>query len=401
MNNQSKAVSIILYLIWPFSAIIIGIKNFDSAFGRKLLIAAFVFLGYVAIDSGDLERYAAKYYEISNHRLDNLIELFINLQISKFFNDFTAILFSPFDNHHLYFAFLFGFYGYFLINAINLIRISILKKAGFPVLIGFVTFAFFYSVLTVFNYAFYTGAIYFLYFLLKIILSKRKKRHFFFIALTPLFHMGLVPLLLVPIFYIAFQQRTILYILVLIIFTILSQSFIVQNIEARLENSDTILEKRYHAYASDEGRDRMETRYAEGYQSGNFNYRFFRDVREVTNKIAIPLLLLFLYINKKKITNASLLDLFNISIACMAITNLMLNISQGERFFFISGFMVLGAYVYYIQTTHYSYLKFKSLLFISLPFILLNNTVSLVIIKNLISSDFLLNNFPFMFFRLL
>src|SRR5690606_36613203 len=98
MNNYSKGVSIILYLLWPFSAVIIGIKNFDSSFGRKLLIAAFAFLGYTAIDFGDLAKYALYYYEATDKKLDTLFDLFLNLQIGKFFNDFTAILFSIFDN---------------------------------------------------------------------------------------------------------------------------------------------------------------------------------------------------------------------------------------------------------------------------------------------------------------
>jgi hypothetical protein len=401
MNKQFKAISIILYLLWPFSAVVIGIKNFDYAFGRKLLIAAFVFLGYTASDTGDLERYASSYYEASDNKLSYLLDMFLNLEIGKFFTDFTAIIFSVFENHNVYFAFLFGFFGYFLINTINLLRIRILKKSNFPILIGFIAFALFYSIATVFNYAFYTGGIYFLYFLLQIVLNEENKKYYILIFLTPLFHIGLSPLLLVPLFYLVFKQRTKMYIVLLIIFTVLSQSFLISTIGSKLIGSDNVLENKYNAYASEKGQDRMDTRYSEGYQSGNNNYRLLRNVREVANKIAIPLLLFVLYMNRKKFTTDKIiLDLFNISIACLAVTNLMLNISQGERFYYFNGFMAFAAFVYFIQKVGWNSLRFRYLLYLIIPSILLNNLLSLILVKNLVSSDFLISNFPLELFRL-
>ncbi|MBA6153398.1 EpsG family protein [Gelidibacter maritimus] len=402
MDRQVKAISIILYVLWPFSAVVIGLRNFDSAFGRKLLIAAFAFLGYTAIDSGDLERYATVYYEATNDQLGYLFDMFLNLKAGKFFTDFTAMLFSVFDNHHIYFAFLFGFYGYFLVGAVNLLRIKVLKKSSFPVLIGFVTFAFFYSILTVFNYAFYTGGIYFLYFLLQIILNENTKKYFLLIFVTPLFHIGLTPLLLVPMFFVLFRQRTNLYILLLITFTILSQTFLLTNVQTKLQDSDTVFEEKFRAYGSEKGMERMDNRYAEGYQTGNSNYRLFKDIREITNKLIIPLLLFVLYMNRKKYhDDKTLLDLLNLSIACMAITNLMLNISQGERFYFFSGFMVLATYIYFLQKINYSALKFKPLMYLLIPCLLLNNLVSLILVKNLISVNFWFSNFTFELFSIL
>ena len=104
MNKQSRAYAIILYLIWPFSAVFIGIKNFNSTFGRNLLVAAFAFLGFTASESGDLERYADRYYDISSYKLLEVVDLFLNIQVGKFFNDITAVLFAVFNNHHIYFA---------------------------------------------------------------------------------------------------------------------------------------------------------------------------------------------------------------------------------------------------------------------------------------------------------
>lgn len=402
MNRQFKALSIILYILWPFSAVVIGIKNFDSAFGRNLLIVAFVFLGYTALESGDLERYATHYYEVSDMSLTEIFDLFLNLQISKLFNDVTSILFSPFNNHNLYFGFLFGVYGYFLVKTINLLRIRLLKKSNLPVLISFIAFAFFYSVLTVFNYAFYTGAIYFLYFLLQILLNDKNKKYYGLILLTPLFHIGLAPLILVPVFYLLFKKRTYLYVLVLIAFTITSQTALIKTVEVYFVKNDTVLEDKYRAYASEEGQERMDTRYSDGFQDGNMNYRLLRNIREVTNKIAIPLLILVLYVNRKIIRkDGSLLNLFNISIGCLAITQLMLNISQGERFYFVSGFMIIGTYAYYVQKFDYRNLRFNFLLFLIIPSILLNNLVSIYLVKNLISSDFLFSNFPYLLFNLL
>ncbi|MCX7548861.1 EpsG family protein [Xanthomarina sp. F1114] len=403
MNNQTKGFSIILYLIWPISAIFIGLRNFDCRFGRNLLVASFTFLGYTADDTGDLERYASQYYEASNNKLDYILDLFLNLQIGKFFNDFSAIIFSIFDNHHIYFAFLFGVFGYFLVNAINLLRINISSKSKLPVLVGFIAFASFYSILTIFNYAFYMGGIYFLYFLLKIIFSNHNKRKYYIlICLAPLFHIGLIPALLVPFFYAIFKQRTLFYILLLVVSTSLSQSFLVNKVESGLVDSDNILDDKFRSYGSEAGRERLEDRYAGGYESGNFNYRISRDSKKWANTIGIPLLLLFLFINRKKLKeDKESLDLFNVSIACLSITSLMLNISQGERFYNISGFMVIAAYAYYIQKMSYNSLKFRSLLFISVPLIIFANILSFIMAKNFISPDFYLSNYPIKLFELL
>jgi hypothetical protein len=192
-----------------------------------------------------------------------------------------------------------------------------------------------------------------------------------------------------------------MYIVLLIIFTVLSQSFLISTIGSKLIGSDNVLENKYNAYASEKGQDRMDTRYSEGYQSGNNNYRLLRNVREVANKIAIPLLLFVLYMNRKKFTTDKIiLDLFNISIACLAVTNLMLNISQGERFYYFNGFMALAAFVYFIQKVGWNSLRFRYLLYLIIPSILLNNLLSLILVKNLVSSDFLISNFPLELFRL-
>lgn len=401
MNNQNKAVALLLYLLWPFSAVIIGLKNFDTTFGRKLLIAAFVFLGYTATESGDLERYMTHYYEISDMSFQEILHLFLNLQISKLFNDVTSLLFSPFNNHHLYFGFLFGFYAYFLVNTINLFRLKLLKNFTFGISVGFFAFALFYSILTIFNYAFYTGVIYFLYFLVKLICFN-KRSSYLFMLLTPVFHYGTLPFLLIPLFFIIFKRKTYLYIIALIVCSLASQSFLIKNVGTYLENTGTVLENRFDGYASEEGKERMDERYSLGYKQGNTNYRLFVDIRNATNSIAIPSLLVLLLINLKNIKrNEVTLNLLNISIACMAVSQLMLNISQGERFYFASGFMVLGLYIFYVQKFGFNSLRCKNLLYLIIPIILLNNIVALILARTLISSDFLLSNFIYLFIKLL
>lgn len=402
MTNQYKAFSIISYIIWPFSAVLIGLKNFDSAFGRKLLVAAFAFLGYVADDNGDLEYYASMYYEASDSGLNHLFDQLFTLQSGKFFTDFTALIFSIFDNHHIYFAFLFGLFGYFLINVINFFRININLKSQIPILIGFIAFALFYSILTIYNYAFYMGGIYFLYFLIRLIFSENKKKYYIFILLTPLFHIGLVPVLLIPIFYSIFKQRTKLYLILLISSYILSQSFLIEKLESYIVGSDTVIESKFRSYASDSGRERLETRYEQGYMAGNFNYKISRSARYWANNIGIPVLLLFLFANRKTIKeDKDGLDLFNLGLACLSITNLMLNVSQGERFYFFSGFMILATYSYCVQKKNYNSLKYRFLLFISLPLVLLSNLVNLIIAKNYMSLGFLFSNFLLKLFELI
>lgn len=399
MNKPLRAYSLILFLIWPFSAMIIGIRNFDTNFGRKLLIAAITFLGFTALDNGDLERYASQYYGVSNNKFGDLIDLLINFQLGKFYTDSMAILFSVFENHHVYFAFLFGFYGYFLINTINLLRVKKMNRSNIYVIICFMTFALFFSVANIFNYAFYMGGIYFLYFLLQIILNEHNKKYFLLILLVPLFHIGLTPLLIVPLSFLIFKQKTYLYIFLLVVFSIIPQSLFNNAIGSKLEGSDTVFEQKFDSFGSEEGKEKMDTHYADGYSLGNFNYRLTRNTKDIVNRVAIPLLFLFLFVNRKKIKQDKVVfNLFNLSIACMAVTSLMLNISQGERFFAISGFMVLGTFIFFIQKYNYRILRFNRILYLIIPTILFSNLVSLIFVKFMISSDFFLSNFPYLLF---
>lgn len=396
MNKQSKAYAIGLYIIWPFSSIFIGIKNFDSKFGKKLLVAAFAFLGFTANESGDLERYADRYYDISSYTFLEVVNLFLNLQIGKFFNDITIVLFAVFNNHHIYFAFLFSVFGYFLVNSISLLKFINFKNVNYLIFVSFIAFAFYFSISSVFNYAFYTGAIYFIYFLLKYILEKKKK-YLAFIFLTPIFHIGLTPILIIPLVFILFKKKTKFYLILFFLFTLLSQSFIIKNLGERVSNSGQLIESKFDAYASDIGQERMNRRYSEGYQNGNVNYKILRIVRGFANKIALPVLLLILYFNRKRIEENDdlILDFLNVSIAALSVTNLMLNISQGERFFVISGFIILGLFVYCMQTKKYHILKYKPFVVICILAILCNNVVTLINAKNLVEPSSIFSNIPF------
>ena len=400
MANRNKAYSIILYLIWPFSALILGIKNFDSRFGRNLLVAFFGFLGFTASQLGDLQRYAQDYYKMSKLSFGQIFDTFASLQMNKFFNNLAAVVFSVFNNYHVYFAFLFLVYGYFLISSLNFFRVKVLKKTKLNVVVSFIAFALFYSVLTVANYAFYTGGIYFIYCLLHIIFDRNKTRYYFAILLTPLFHLGLSPLLLVPVFYFLFKKKTEFYLIALIVFTVISRSFLIGEIGNKLSGSNNVLETRYKYYASDQGREFMDTHYAEGYKKSNDKNKVFINLRNFVNQICLPLLLFLLLLLKPSFRkNPVLVDLLNLSIGCLSITQIMLNISQGDRFYFISGFMILGLFMYYVQTVTYKHLKFKYLFELLIIVILLEGIISLIIARGITDADTYLSNFLILMFK--
>src|SRR5690606_21410376 len=90
MDNQNKTYSIILYLIWPFSAFLIEIKNFDTKFGKKLMIAVYAFLGFTVISVGDLQRYEAEFYRNRVISFSQLVGEYVSLQTHKFYNDVVS-----------------------------------------------------------------------------------------------------------------------------------------------------------------------------------------------------------------------------------------------------------------------------------------------------------------------
>lgn len=346
MNNQNKAYSIILFLIWPFSALYIGLRNFDTFFGRNLFIALYAFLGFTAFSVGDLDRYEKQFYIYKSISISQLFTEMITLQNGKLYNSFLSIVTGfVFQSHHFYFMFLFFLYGNFYVKGIFLLKEITLKKNDILGLLFFFGVFMFLMVRAIPNLAFYTGGVFIVYNMICYYKFKHKK-YLWFLFLAPMFHIGLTIYIIIPILLFLFKNKTWLYVSFVLVTFVIGKTTIVDSLEKLSEsNSGTIIESKFNAYASDEGQKSLEERYASNEKIYNSKLKILNFFQDAVLYFFIPLGMIVLFFNRKRLfLNEKLRDFFHIVLLFYGISNVMMNISQGERFLVLFSFIASGLF---------------------------------------------------------
>ena len=353
MDKQSKAYLLLLYLIWPFSTIYLAIRFFDYKFGRRMVILLYGFLGFTALSFGDLDRYEREFYLKKSESFLTIVQTLISLQENKFYNSFLSIFSGIFfETHHYYFAILFMVYGFFLVNTLDVfkvIRLSKLNKFG---LIFFLGMFMYFLIRPIPNLAFYTGGLFVVYNLANYY-KTRAKKYLFFIFFVPLFHIGLTIFVILPIMLLVFKNRVWLYVLFVIFSLGIGKSNVVGVLGNLAEsNSGTQIESKYKAYASEKGQESLEKRYAENGEKYNGKLKLLLDIQQAIWYFFVPLGMLILFLQRKQLLIASeILPFYNMALACWGVSNLMLNISQGERFLALFSFVAIGLFfIVYVKT---------------------------------------------------
>lgn len=353
MDKQSKAYLLLLYLIWPFSTIYLAIRFFDYKFGRRMVILLYGFLGFTALSFGDLDRYEREFYLKKSESFLTIVQTLISLQENKFYNSFLSIFSGIFfETHHYYFAILFMVYGFFLVNTLDVfkvIRLSKLNKFG---LIFFLGMFMYFLIRPIPNLAFYTGGLFVVYNLANYY-KTRAKKYLFFIFFVPLFHIGLTIFVILPIMLLVFKNRVWFYVLFVVFSLGLGKSNVVGVLGNLAEsNSGTQIESKYKAYASEKGQESLEKRYAENGEKYNGKLKLLLDIQQAIWYFFVPLGMLILFLQRKQLLIASeILPFYNMALACWGVSNLMLNISQGERFLALFSFVAIGLFfIVYIKT---------------------------------------------------
>lgn len=345
MNSQSKGYSIILYLIWPFSALLIGLKNFHTKFGRNLIIALYAFLGFTAISIGDLERYEEDYYLQQGNTVAKIFTELISLQNGKFYNSFISVVCGfIFESHHFYFLILFLIYGYFYINTVNLLTDNTFGKLDKLGLLFFFGILLFLLIRPLPNIAFYTGGIFVVYNMVSYYKFKKKK-HLYFILFAPLIHIGLTIYLILPVLLLLFKNKIWYYIVFLIFSFAVGKSNFVETLDSLAKsNRDTIIESKFVGYASEEGQARLEELYAKNEAGKNIRARILKGLQEIIMFVVVPIGVFIIFVNRKKLILENTMILFQMVLLFWSVSNLMVNISQGERFVVLFSFISIGLF---------------------------------------------------------
>lgn len=402
MNKQSKGFSIIFFLIWPLSALLIGIKSFNSKFGRNLLIALYAFLGFTAISIGDLERYEEEYYSHQGTTIGDLFIELISLQTGKFYNSFISIVCSlVLESHHFYFLFLFLIYGYFYINAINLFTDNSYLKLDKRGLFFFFGVLLFLLLRPLPNIAFYTGGMFIVYNMVSYYKTDNK-RFLYLLFFAPLMHIGLSIYLLLPLILVLFKNRTAYYVIFVMLTFSAGKTNVVSAFGALSEsNSGTIIQSKFDDYASEDGQARLKEYYSDLANKRNGNLKIFSILQDAIWYWLVPIGVLLLFIKREiLLIDDKLKKFFNIVLLFWGIANLMMNISQGVRFYVLFSFISIG-FIFTVsnQTISKSNKLFNAYLYFFIPLLFLYGIMGAYATNILFRIQFFISNFFIEFFN--
>ena len=195
------------------------------------------------------------------------------------------------------------------------------------------------------NLAFYTGGLFVIYNALKYYKTKSRK-FLLFILFAPLFHVGLSLFILVPPALIFFNNKTTLYVLFVVLTLGLGQTKVVEFMgEIASEYSGTIIETKYKAYASEKGQEFLEQRYLENAVDYNIKLVIYNYIHKSISFFFVPLGLIILYFKRNTLLNQNdLIKLLQITLLFWGISNIMLNIAEGERFLNLYCFVAIGLF---------------------------------------------------------
>jgi hypothetical protein len=402
MNSNSKIFSVLLYLIWPFTTFFNGIKNFDNRVGKNNLIALYAFLGYTAVSIGDLERYEDEFYHSRANSFSNLFAELLTLQTGKFYNSFISVIVgSIFESHHFYFLILFLFYGYFYINSIYILKTVSFKHLHYFGYIFFSGLLLFMLVRPIANLAYYTGGVFISYTLISYYQTNNKK-FLLLLLFAPLFHIGLSIYLIIPPLLLIFKNKSYYYVFFVLLSFAVGKSNVVGAIENfSTSNPDTILESKFNSFATDDAQMALEERYAEGALNNNIKLNSLLFFQKAILSFFVPIGMFLLFFNRKLLlfdNNSKLL--FHITLLFWGVSNLMLNISQGERFVVLFGFIATALFfVVYIKTMYLSEKTvFNKFLYIFVPLLFLFGIMSAYASNPIFSIEFFISNFFIEFF---
>lgn len=389
-----QAYLYLLFLVSPLASLYYAIVSFKHPYARWILILLISYLGFNLVGEGDLSRYEQFFYKHDNDTFKDLFENLINLKEGKFYVAFLSLFTSRiFPSHFFFMAILFFIYGYFLVNLVyEFFELVEEKLQGFE-LYFFWAFALYFSIRGTLSLPFYSGALYFMYMLIKYL--KTGKLYWLFLsALSPLFHMGLaLGLVVLPIYFFV-RNRVFVNLGILVAFFILGKTSFNQYLEKfASKNEGTLIEQKYKTYASESGKQRLDERYELGEANSNWKLKILDNARELIWFI-IPIGLIYLVFKRRDFDEDDFLySLFNLTILLWSVVLLLTNVSNGIRYNIIFTFTGFGLF-FLLYHRYYISRIFEYYAYILTGLGLVFGLMSIVAYFRLIGPTFVTSDFP-------
>ena len=231
------------------------------------------------------------------------------------------------------------------------------------------------------------ASVFFLWCSLEIIIN-RNKWFYVWVLVTPFIHFGFWILAPAPILYLLLKNRTvlvwILFVLSIIFSTATTSVWINGFVE---ENMTEEISESVSGYASEEGLEGMAERYAEGARTGNLNRAISRTMVDVRNYgVMVGVVLFSIYGFRKRKDNDKLNQLMNFLLIAYALANIANSNSQGIRFYLVVAEIAVFLLVYLMCLDNAFFVEFyeKNRFFIkvSLYLVIITGALFLIIGRN-------------------
>ena len=398
MTENKNIRYYLAFLIWPFGTLLYALKNYREPISRILFVLAISFLGFTTKSFGDLERYEEWFYIYRGQNIQDLIISYLNFQVSDIYSKTISILIGLiFNTHHFYFAVLYGIYAYLLSGVILKFARLLPRKINHTTLLLLIGFALFYSIRSIISVRFYTGGLFYLFMMLNYIFTKKNK-YLIFSLFTPLFHFGLSLLLLVSPLLLLLRKKYWLTLGIVIFSLAIGQSSVVNFIEKIAEsNEETFIESSYKSYAADEGRSRLEERYRQGAIGANWKLTALNKTRDFLWYYIVAGILIVFIERKKLLIFKQFSDIFILVMLILSASNIMLNISNGNRYIFIYLFLAFGLFLLIYARRNVSNI-FRFYIYGLIPLALAYGAMSLYASNEMFSFMFFITNYPIAIF---
>lgn len=354
-NNVNKKNSILLFLLWPFFALVYAIRNYKASWAKDIVWFFVIFYGFTMTihndpnseSTADANRYrdkftmmaarditweelTATFYDTEEQSLD-IIEAIIIFLLSRVTAN-TNVLFAVFG---LIFGYFYSRNIWFLIDRVR----HKIVPANIPII---VTFAFIVGISGINGFRFWTATHMFLFGVLPFLFSGKKK-YLWVSALAVLMHFSfLLPLGILGIYLLA-GNRTILYFVILITTFFIKELDLTQVGDFLTINLPDIFLPKVKSYTNVD--------YAEGLQQQLINVNWYVKLYSEALKWSVVIFLIVIFITGQKFLskNRNYNSLFSFTLLFYSVANILSLVPSGDRFLSLSNLFAVALIFFYVQ----------------------------------------------------
>lgn len=352
-TDTNKKNSIIIFLLWPFFAIIYAIRNYKAAWAKDIIWFFIIFYGFTMIihnvgeETIDANRYRSKFIAMAGKEVNfaDVTATFYNAEEQSLDIFETIIIFllsRVTGNYHVLFA-LFGLiFGYFYSRNIW----YLIDRAGRKIVADnipiILTFAFIVGFWTINGFRFYTATHMFLYGVLPF-LFEGKKKYLWVSALSVFMHFSyLLPLGILAI-YLLPGNRTTLYFILFIGTFFIKELDLTQVGNFLSQNLPDIFLPKVSSYTNVE--------YAEGLDTLLLKANWYVKVYDDALKWSVVTFLVVIFLTGKRFLsrNKNFNNLLSFTLLLYSVANVFSLVPSGGRFLSLANLFAVAFIFFYVQ----------------------------------------------------